>query len=950
MNDTPTPTSSGAAEPELRSARRSFLSSISVVWVVPIGALLISLGIVWQTYADKGPLIEVTFPNAAGVRADETQLRYRDVVVGLVEAVRFTDNLGEVLVEIRVDKEVGPYIDADAEFWVVKPEVTAQGVSGLDTVLGGVYLEGSWDGEIGEPEDRFAGAANAPLVRYGAEGVAFRFRSQNVEGLSEGTKIYYRGIEVGQIANLRLDTDGASVVADAFVRAPESRLITTATRFWDTSGFSFSFGAQGAQLDVASIASLVAGGISFDTPVSGGQAIDENSVFRLFPDEESARASVFSDAEGDPVYLTVLFDESVEGLEVGADVDFNGIRIGRVSALTGLLDQARFGDRDIRLLTTLEIQPSKLGLEGDVDDQEVYDFFDFAVRSGLRAQLQTASLLGGLQIGLIQLDDVPADTLDLDAEPYPSLPSVAADLSDFSDTAQGVFNRVNNLPIEELLDNAIQLMSSANRLLSSDGVQETPEEVLGILSAVRGLVSSDGVQGIPDQAGALMATLNDTALELQGVVAQLQEAGAVTQLVAALDAAEDAANAVFVAVDDVPATLSEIETAVQSLDELITSVNALPLQSVVQETEGAIAGLRELLARPETQGLTTDVSNLLTTVEGLVAEIRQAGLVETAEAALVDLRGVATDLSAELGPLMAEARQAVANAQGSIDAVPEVLEGIDDFVASLDTLVTGLNELPLDQSVARVNDLLESLDLLVARPELQELPSEVTDTLAAARQLMGELTNGGVLDQAERTLATTEGAITSLTEQLQSVLTEAERAAASVATAADGAPQVVDRANRIAEDIEALTAQAAEIPLEELSQRVSSLVESTDALVSSDDTQRLPGALADALNEVQRLLIQVQDGGLVSNANQTLASAERAADAIRRASDQLPALLTTTGRVLAQTQTVIAGYDADGKLGSQTRQTLREVEEAAASIDALARQLERNPNSLLFGR
>ncbi|WOI55615.1 MlaD family protein [Palleronia sp. LCG004] len=943
--------SAGAATPELRTARRSVLSRLSIVWLVPVLALVISLTVVWQNYADRGPLITVLFDNASGVRAEETQLRYRDVVVGVVEAVRFSEDLDQVAVEIRVDKEIGDYIDDSAQFWVVSAEVSAQGVAGLDTVLGGVYIEGDWDGVAGEPRHLFEGVSSAPLVRYGERGVSFELRGDSVEGLSEGTKIYYRGIEVGQIANLRLGGDSSSVVADGFVREPEARLITTSTRFWDTSGFTFSFGAQGARLDVASIASLVSGGISFATTVSGGEEVTSDTVFRLYEDEESARGSVFADSlAGDPVLFSIVFEDQIQGLEVGADVEFGGVSVGQIDALTGLIDEELFGDREIRLLVTVEIQPGNLGLEGDADEEVVYDFMDFAVRSGLRAQLQSASLLGGLQIGLVQLDEVQTASLDMDADPYPQIPSIPGDVSDFADTAQGVFNRVNNLPIEEVLNNAIALMSSANEILNDEGVRDTPSEVLGILSAVRSLVGSDGVQGLPDQANDLMLTLNDTAQTLQGVVVELQDAGAVTQLVAALDAAEDAANAVFVAVDDFPATLAEIETAVQSLDRLINSVNDLPLQSVVEETEGTIAALRTLLAAPETQGLTGDVSALLTEVEGLIAEIREAGLVETAEATLVDLRATVSNLATELNPLLAEARTAITSARSSIDGVPQLIEGIDTLSRDLSTFVNDLGTLPLSEVVANVDDLIAGIDLLVTRVETQALPGEVTQTLAAARQVMAEIVEGGVLDQATQTLATTENAVQDLTLQLRGVLSEAERAAGSVAVAAESAPEVVARANRIAEDLEELTSEATQIPIEELSARISTLVTSANDLVASQDTQRLPGALADTLEEVQRLLIEVQEGGLVENANQTLASAEQAADAIRRASDELPTLLDSTNALLARTQAVIAGYEANGPLGAQARSTLREVQEAASSIDSLARQIERAPNSLLFGR
>ncbi len=59
--------------------------------------------------------------------------------------MRFTADLQSVIVDMRVDKDVATYIDDEAEFWIVRPQVSAQGISRLDTVLTGAFIEGWWD-------------------------------------------------------------------------------------------------------------------------------------------------------------------------------------------------------------------------------------------------------------------------------------------------------------------------------------------------------------------------------------------------------------------------------------------------------------------------------------------------------------------------------------------------------------------------------------------------------------------------------------------------------------------------------------------------------------------------------------------------------------------------------------------------------------------------------------
>ena len=69
--------------PKEESSRR-----ISAVWLVPLLALIIALVVAWRTYADRGPLIEIVFDNAAGIEAGQTTLRFRDVNVGTGRAHR----------------------------------------------------------------------------------------------------------------------------------------------------------------------------------------------------------------------------------------------------------------------------------------------------------------------------------------------------------------------------------------------------------------------------------------------------------------------------------------------------------------------------------------------------------------------------------------------------------------------------------------------------------------------------------------------------------------------------------------------------------------------------------------------------------------------------------------------------------------------------------------------
>ena len=329
---------------------------ISAVWLVPLLALLLALGVAWSTYARRGPTIDIVFDNAAGVSAGQTTVRFRDVAVGVVERLRLSSDLRQVVVTARMDKDVSRYIDADAQFWVVRPSVSAQGVTGIETVLSGVYIGASWDDQIGPRVERFEGLPREPLTPANQPGLRVQLRAPTGGSLTIGAPVLYKSIQVGRIENVELTAAG-DVAVDAFINAPYHQRLTEGTRFWNASGFSIEIGAGGASLNVDSLISLLQGGVSFDTIGSNTAPIEAGYVYDLYPSEAAARQNLFDKAPGERVLVDTLFEGSVGGLQPGAAVRFRGLQIGEVEALqAAIVDDA--GRPQVSLRATLAIAPS----------------------------------------------------------------------------------------------------------------------------------------------------------------------------------------------------------------------------------------------------------------------------------------------------------------------------------------------------------------------------------------------------------------------------------------------------------------------------------------------------------------------------------------------------------------------------------------------------------------
>jgi len=803
--------------------RKSRFRNLSLVWLVPFLALVISLGIAWQSFADRGELIQISFSNASGVVAGETTIRYKEVVVGTVEEVNFTEDLGRVLVSARIDNDVAPYIDDEAAFWVVRPEVSARGISGLSTVLSGVYIEGAWDNVPGAAESTFEGTETPPVNQPGRPGRRITLATDDGTTISYGSPVLFRGVEVGRLETPRLSADGRTVLVDAFIDAPHDARLNQATRFWDTSGFELSFGASGFSVDFDSLASLVTGGVEFDNVYENGEPLTPGYVFSLYPDEDEARRNRLVRGTARGVPFTVVFDESVAGLEPGDDVTYQGLDVGVVTGLRSRVQEADFGPA-LSLIADVSIDPQRMGLPADADTDETVEFFRFAVQTGMRARLATQSLLSSdLRIELVVLDDVPSQTLEeVDGE-APRLPSVESNLSDFTATAEGVLERINALPIEEVMQQAIDLMESFERLARNEDLQRVPGSAVALLDDTRALVGSEAIQSIPAQ---IEAAVND----LTALVAEVREGGAVESL----------------------------NSALARLDEAMVGIN---------EASKSAPALTQNLTR------LTD---------------------EDIPAVLAELQGVAQTAQ----------------------------------------------DLQLDELVTSATQTLNTIDALIAQEAVQGIPEAVTAAIADVRQVVADV-------QAE-------GAVQALGSSLRNL----DRAMADVTVAAQDAPALTANLRQITEtdipgllaELEAVAATANQLELQALVDSATGTLNRVDALVGSEDTLELPGTLNDALTEMRLALTELREGGVVENLNATLQSASDAAGSVADSVEDLPQLTARLERLVAETETVVQSYGERSDFNTQTLSALREVQNAARAISELAREIERSPNSLIFGR
>jgi paraquat-inducible protein B len=465
----------------------------SLVWLVPLVALLLGAWLVFKALSEKGPTITIVFDSAAGIVAGKTRIKYKQVEAGLVERVELSDDLQRVIVTATLAKELEPYLTEETRFWTVQAEVRAGRVTGLATLLSGVYI-GMDPGQKGKSKRHFRGLSNKPIVTGEANGRKFVLRADSLGSLSVGAPVYYRQIEAGRVAGYELDEDGEGITVDVFLQDPFDDLVHEDTRFWNASGITASLTADGFELHSESLSSLLVGGIAFFNPenLEPHRPVDEGHAFRLFKNRELAAEPDYRRQQRHLLY----FAGSVRGLARGAPVEFRGIRLGQVLDLKLERDSESL---EFQIPVLIELEPDRISAEGAGQvldhDQRIAVLRDL-VKRGLRAQLKTGNLLTGqLYVELDFFPDAEPAALGEDDE-YPVIPTVPGALDELRGSVMRALARLQEIPLEDIGNELLTTIRGARELTNSAELRQA------ITALNRTLQESSSLAG----------QLNDTAL------------------------------------------------------------------------------------------------------------------------------------------------------------------------------------------------------------------------------------------------------------------------------------------------------------------------------------------------------------------------------------------------------------------------------------------------------
>lgn len=479
---------------------------LSVVWLIPILAAVVAIGIAIQQILSEGPTITIVFGAAHGIEAGKTFIKYKDVNIGQVTAVQLAEDFTKVQVTAKIAKSAAGLMVDDARFWVVEPRITLSGVSGLGTLLSGNYI-GFEAGESDKKRRAFVGLAIPPVITSDQPGRRFVLKADTLGSLSVGSPVYYRRLQAGQVIEYQLVEGGGAVEIKVFVNAPYDQYVSAETRFWNASGFDVTVGAGGVEVRTESVVALLAGGIAFDTPPFAPKVeAAADTVFPLYADQPTA----MKQPESLSARYVLYFDESLRGLSVGAPVTLLGIQGGAVTDvgldfdpktlnLRGRVELVAYPERLVERFTATQAAAVGKTTEALLKQRRAL-IQKLVEERGLRAQLRSGSLITGqLYVAFDYYPKAPKAKVDWGHEPI-VLPTVPSTIPDVEAKITGILAKLDKLPVEAIgaetrkaLATLDQTLKDVNQAVNRLDADVTPELKKVLEDVRRATVSADQV-------------------------------------------------------------------------------------------------------------------------------------------------------------------------------------------------------------------------------------------------------------------------------------------------------------------------------------------------------------------------------------------------------------------------------------------------------------------------
>lgn len=507
---------------------------ISTVWIIPVLAAIIGIWLLTQNYRSRGPEITLLLDNAEGIEVNTTAVRILSVDVGRITKIRLRKDQKGVELTARLNKDVEDLIREDTQFWIVKPRIDQNGITGLNTLVSGSYIAFS-PGKSDVAKNVFEVSDLPPVTAIGQSGIRLYLSGKNNRMLGVGSPVMFENHTVGTVESAKFDPKTQTVNYSVFIQSPNESLITSASQFWLDTGVSIRTDGTGISVNAPPLSALLSGAISFYTPkfIENQKAVSNGDQFNIYND----RRELESQPSPRTLYYVAFFNQSVRGLDIGAPIEYKGIKVGTVADVPYFDGTDGFGLlKDGKIPVRLRLEPYLLETNSSREYRQPKEFWEHEIQRALSHGLTASIVSNNMILGskMIELSDAKAGSAILRPIAHYHGYTVigtrtGGSLEELQVQMAKLLEKFNELPLDKTIGSLNDdLMELKNTLKSAQGMLMSTQQTMKnmnntmdtgdkTLKSLNKLINSTDIQEMPVE---LNKTLRELRTTLKGVSPQ----------------------------------------------------------------------------------------------------------------------------------------------------------------------------------------------------------------------------------------------------------------------------------------------------------------------------------------------------------------------------------------------------------------------------------------------
>ena len=487
---------------------------LTSIWLVPFIALIIALWLAYQYYIQIGSKITIRFKSNAGLIENQSPIKMRDVTIGIVKKISLSKDGKGVIINARMNREVDDYLNSKAKFWIVHPDVGTQGISGLDTIVSGSYIQLHGIKDTKAKKIKHYIGLEHPYIDDNAKGKYFVLSAPKSYNVSEKGIIYYRMMKIGRVERVAISPNGTHVNFTIFIEDDYIKYINNRSKFYAKSNFNIDFSNRNLDISTAPFSQIIHGGISLYTPINTldkNNTLKDDKIFHLYKNFADMRSKQLG--EGEDKFFKLTFKDKANKLQIGTPIEFKNFRVGYITDIKNSYSKKH---RKIESYIYALIHT---------------DIFNKKELNGLKAKISSINIpvIGADYIELF-FDNRHKTPLKKDKENYYIIPTIKKRAKkDIMSDVRVLIAKLQKLPLKKLLNSTTNLVNENRKPINSlvkslnrtvNSLDKTIKRLDDTLSNINRFTSKDDFIELPTTINNSLAQLQSTLLELEELTNQ----------------------------------------------------------------------------------------------------------------------------------------------------------------------------------------------------------------------------------------------------------------------------------------------------------------------------------------------------------------------------------------------------------------------------------------------